>query len=1006
MDKKSFDIVLNEIKKCVLTDQRTKAIEQVQGYFSSEQVMELLKYFSWAEPQIKAVKALQHKMVAIPTTKVANILNCFTFSKDKLVVLELLALNISDAVNYHPVEDLFRVHLSEKKRARRILDQVCKVGCKAPKAMISSCGVIPGNPYPKGRPSLLSGTFPGTPPVKREGDKKEESPATEAKGIASRIIGPFKPFPSTYNPQRPVPYPIPPCRPHATIAPSAYNNAGLGSVGGVFTAPPPYSASHKVAGYSKPGNHQKTTPGVNSGPLVIPHGSTPTTPGPQQPLPSTPITPVFPGMVPSQNPSTPSHSPSPSPSVIKGGPSTPAPPSVIRTHTPTPGSFSPSPFHTGHSRSDAPATSRGPESHPQASPMGQAQHKAFLQSLDPHSGPAFPGMHPQHGNPAGSVIRSYTPSGPSSLIPGGSAQASSSRGQSPRASPGQGGTSRSGTPSVGSLVAAGSAQAALARSLGLPHHSASPQGSLPSSAAMAGLHALSSSPVPSHYPGLSPYSSLPASSHPSAMSSMAPSMSNQGQTSMYPGPTAGSPFGLGLTGAPSVFPSHSAFPGYGGSGGHGAGSPVLSSFMGLTGATAASVASVAPLQAAAGLPSSSPVLPGFASAFSTNFQPGLGGGLQPPGGGGFPGLLSFPGVPAFSPSASQASLSGLHNPAMQSALLQAHPQSALDGYPPQPNGFPGYAPGPGNPFSLQPGLHPQLGWHPAVRVQACPAVRVQARPAVRVQARPAVRVQARPAVRVQARPAVRVQARPAVRVQARPAVRVQARPAVRIVQEYERAVIFRLGRITDRKAKGPGIFFILPCTDSIIKVDLRTVSFDIPPQEILTKDSVTVSVDGVVYFRVSDPISSVANVSNADLSTRLLAQTTLRNVLGTKNLSELLSDREGISHSMQSSLDEATDPWGIKVERVEIKDVKLPHQLQRAMAAEAEASREARAKVISAEGEMNAARALKEASLVISESPSGLQLRYLQTLSTIAAEKNSTIIFPLPMDIISHFMKK
>ncbi|XP_030215999.1 stomatin (EPB72)-like 3b isoform X1 [Gadus morhua] len=228
----------------------------------------------------------------------------------------------------------------------------------------------------------------------------------------------------------------------------------------------------------------------------------------------------------------------------------------------------------------------------------------------------------------------------------------------------------------------------------------------------------------------------------------------------------------------------------------------------------------------------------------------------------------------------------------------------------------------------------------------------------------------------------------------------------RIVQEYERAVIFRLGRIIDRKAKGPGIFFILPCTDSIIKVDLRTVSFDIPPQEILTKDSVTVSVDGVVYFRVSDPISSVANVSNADFSTRLLAQTTLRNVLGTKNLAELLSDREGISHSMQSSLDEATDPWGIKVERVEIKDVKLPHQLQRAMAAEAEATREARAKVIAAEGEMNASRALKEAALVIGEAPAALQLRYLQTLNTIAAEKNSTVIFPLPMDLISHFMKK
>ncbi|XP_028428632.1 stomatin (EPB72)-like 3a [Perca flavescens] len=228
---------------------------------------------------------------------------------------------------------------------------------------------------------------------------------------------------------------------------------------------------------------------------------------------------------------------------------------------------------------------------------------------------------------------------------------------------------------------------------------------------------------------------------------------------------------------------------------------------------------------------------------------------------------------------------------------------------------------------------------------------------------------------------------------------------VKIVKEYERAVIFRLGRITGRKPKGPGLFFVLPCTDTLVKVDLRTVSFDIPPQEILTRDSVTVSVDGVVYFRIHCPISSVANVSNAHSSTRLLAQTTLRNVLGTKNLAELLSDREGISHSMQESLDVATNPWGIKVERVEIKDVKLPQQLQRAMAAEAEASREARAKIISAEGEMNASRALKEASLIISESPSALQLRYLQTLHTIAAEKNSTIIFPMPMDILQNFMK-
>ncbi|KAI5625590.1 hypothetical protein C0J50_14804, partial [Silurus asotus] len=229
---------------------------------------------------------------------------------------------------------------------------------------------------------------------------------------------------------------------------------------------------------------------------------------------------------------------------------------------------------------------------------------------------------------------------------------------------------------------------------------------------------------------------------------------------------------------------------------------------------------------------------------------------------------------------------------------------------------------------------------------------------------------------------------------------------MKIVREYERAVIFRLGCIIDRKPKGPGLFFILPCVDNFVKVDLRAKTFEIPPQEILTKDSVTVSVDGVVYFRVKDPILSVANVTNADLATRLLAQTTLRNVLGTKSLSEVLSDRESISHSMQTSLDEATHSWGIMVERVEIKDVKLPVQLQRAMAAEAEAYREARAKVIAAEGEVNASRALKEASLVIAESPSALQLRYLQTLTTISAERNSTIIFPLPIDILQHFMYK
>lgn len=227
----------------------------------------------------------------------------------------------------------------------------------------------------------------------------------------------------------------------------------------------------------------------------------------------------------------------------------------------------------------------------------------------------------------------------------------------------------------------------------------------------------------------------------------------------------------------------------------------------------------------------------------------------------------------------------------------------------------------------------------------------------------------------------------------------------KVVQEYERAVIFRLGRLLKGGAKGPGIFFVLPCIESYQKVDLRTITLSVPPQEVLTKDSVTVSVDAVVYYRVSNATVSVANVENAHHSTRLLAQTTLRNILGTKNLHEILSDRESISGSMQVVLDEATTAWGIKVERVEIKDARLPVQLQRAMAAEAEAAREARAKVIAAEGEQKASRALKEASEVIAESSSALQLRYLQTLNSISAEKNSTIIFPLPIDFISHFLK-
>ncbi|XP_070614297.1 stomatin-like [Erythrolamprus reginae] len=227
--------------------------------------------------------------------------------------------------------------------------------------------------------------------------------------------------------------------------------------------------------------------------------------------------------------------------------------------------------------------------------------------------------------------------------------------------------------------------------------------------------------------------------------------------------------------------------------------------------------------------------------------------------------------------------------------------------------------------------------------------------------------------------------------------------SIQVVMQYQRLVIFRLGHIRKGGSKGPGIYFILPVLDHAMPVDMRTISFDIAPQEILTKDSVTIMVDGVVYYRVCNAILSVANILHVDPATRLLAQTTLRNALGTKDLSQILSDREEIAQNMQITLDRATDNWGIKVELVEIKDVKLPAQLHRAMAAEAEAAREAKAKVIAAEGEMNASRALQKAAVIICESPAALQLRYLQTLTTIAAEKNSTIIFPLPLDFLNGF---
>ncbi|KAH8303949.1 hypothetical protein KR044_000415, partial [Drosophila immigrans] len=227
----------------------------------------------------------------------------------------------------------------------------------------------------------------------------------------------------------------------------------------------------------------------------------------------------------------------------------------------------------------------------------------------------------------------------------------------------------------------------------------------------------------------------------------------------------------------------------------------------------------------------------------------------------------------------------------------------------------------------------------------------------------------------------------------------------KVVAEYERAIIFRLGRLSGG-ARGPGMFFILPCIDEYRKVDLRTVTFNVPQQEMLTKDSVTVTVDAVVYYRISDPLYAIVRVEDYSMSTRLLAATTLRNIVGTRNLTELLTERETLAHHMQLTLDEATEPWGVMVERVEIKDVSLPVSMQRAMAAEAEATRDARAKVIAAEGEKKSASALKDASDVISSSPSALQLRYLQTLSSISAEKNSTIVFPLPMELLTPYLAK
>ena len=228
--------------------------------------------------------------------------------------------------------------------------------------------------------------------------------------------------------------------------------------------------------------------------------------------------------------------------------------------------------------------------------------------------------------------------------------------------------------------------------------------------------------------------------------------------------------------------------------------------------------------------------------------------------------------------------------------------------------------------------------------------------------------------------------------------------AIRVVREYERGVVFRLGRLL--RAKGPGIFLLIPFIDRMVKVELRTVTMDVPPQDIITRDNVPVKVNAVVYFRVINPEDAVVKIENYVQATSQIAQTTLRNILGKSELDELLSERDKISIELQRVIDEQTDPWGIKVSVVEVKDVELPSTMQRAMARQAEAERERRAKIIHAEGEFQASKQLAEAANVLSQNPASLQLRYLQTLSDIAAEKNSTIVFPLPIDLIKGFLEK
>jgi regulator of protease activity HflC (stomatin/prohibitin superfamily) len=228
--------------------------------------------------------------------------------------------------------------------------------------------------------------------------------------------------------------------------------------------------------------------------------------------------------------------------------------------------------------------------------------------------------------------------------------------------------------------------------------------------------------------------------------------------------------------------------------------------------------------------------------------------------------------------------------------------------------------------------------------------------------------------------------------------------AIKILREYERGVVFRLGRLIAQR--GPGLIFLIPIIDKMVRVSLRTVVLDVPPQDVITQDNVSIKVNAVVYFRVLDPRNAIVQVENYLAATSQISQTTLRSVLGQSELDDLLSQREKINHKLQQIIDANTEPWGVKVSNVEVKQIDLPQEMQRAMAKQAEAERERRSKVIAAEGEYQASQRLSDAAKILSDQPSALTLRYLQTLREIATEKNSTTIFPVPIDLLTPFLKK